>query len=191
MLSKAEIVKWRRFLFRTVQSADRRLKPSDAVFSAAMVMAGVSVFGVHRATLAQVCGFSEAYVGRVLSRLRKARLLRGESLRVMWDHDQHGDIAFICDALVASGAVVRMPKDGTTAAGQKRRQAWRDAGRCVNCGGDRDGAQATCLTCRGAVARSAQRRVDRERGVWTPQWTPADPRYKISGDGKDDEAVTA
>lgn len=191
MLTKQEIVKWRRFLFRTVQSADRRLPPSDATFSAAMVMAGVSVFGVNRAVLSEVCGFSEKYVGRVLARLRKARLLRGETLRVAWDHEKHGDIAFICDALVASGAVARMPEEGVTEAGRKRRDYWRAAGRCVNCGGERDGAQMTCSTCRGAVAASMKRRAERECGLWTPQWKTADPRYQISGEQDDAEVGRA
>lgn len=124
-MDKVAIRRWRRTVFRVIQSIDKRWKPTDSAFSAAMVMAGIDGFGTDVGVLVELTGFSEPFVGQVLRRLRKSRLVVGQTMRVQWDDTDAftGSVAFVADALVGAGLVDRTPDPKRSAAAKTRRHS--------------------------------------------------------------------
>lgn len=112
---KPDIRRWRRDVWRAFEDAG--FKGPQIV--AAMVLAAVSVVGTDLKVLSEVTGSSEDYVRKVLRRLRKHRVLSGQTLRVGWDREGEA-LAVILDGMVASGDLTR-PSDPKRSAAQKAR----------------------------------------------------------------------
>jgi hypothetical protein len=177
---RVELMKLRRTLFRAIQSVDRRWNPASHSFSCAMVLAACHIAGDHVDVVSEITGFSRDFCGRVIARLRKDRVLYAGKIRINW-HDAHGDVGFICDALVAAGLVRRGADPKVVAAGKERRDARASKGLCVTCGGQRETGR-TCAKCREAVKASAKRRADRltSPGVITPNVVQTEAWYRAT-----------
>ena len=109
---------------RTVHNELRRMRltPEGPVYPAAMVTAAVYCFGTDLDVLVEASGHQAEYVKRVLKRLRQQRVLNGPRLRVAWQDEKHGDLAWFLDAMVACGDLVR-PVDPKRSAAHKGRHS--------------------------------------------------------------------
>lgn len=153
--SQPTIRNWRRAVFREIKTLG--FTPGYPGFSAAMVMAAVYGFGTDTGVLSEITGHGEEYIKTVLKRLRKTRILSGQTLRVRWDKEGfEGLVALACDALVASGNVER-PPDPKRSAAQRGRTDGRGRGT--------------------PKVRSAAR----PSGAFTPKVVQANPLYQIAG----------
>jgi hypothetical protein len=117
MFDKQKIRKWRKQVWRVL--AREGFQPAH--MNPVMVMAAVDVVGTNPALVSSLVGVSIDYVTKVLRRLRKQRVLSGQTLRVRWDEPGfEGRVAFILDAMVATGEVVRPPDEKRSAAQKAR-----------------------------------------------------------------------
>jgi hypothetical protein len=174
---RTELLKLRRAIFRAVQSIDRRWKPASHSFSCALVLAACHIAGEHVDAVSEISGFSREFCGRVVARLRKDRVLYAGKIRINWEHENHGDIGFVLDALVAAGLVRRGADPKAVAEGKNRRAQRASDGRCVTCGGARESGK-TCAKCRASVKESAKRRADRRTKPETPSIVPTEAWYR-------------
>ncbi len=109
--------RWRKQVYREFQRAGF----TPAAIMAQWVLAGVAAVGPDLDVLSELTGHSPAYVKTVLKRLRKQRVLQGQTLRGAWDHPDHGSFAVMLDAGVAAGVFAR-GVDQTRSAAQKARK---------------------------------------------------------------------
>lgn len=114
---RSEIRRFRRDVWRAMRDAG--LHP--ARIPAASVIVAVAVVGSHVPSLSAVTGLSQEAVVRVLRRLRKERVLSGQTLRVAWHMEGvAGELGLILDAMIATGELVR-GVDEKRSASQKTR----------------------------------------------------------------------
>jgi hypothetical protein len=123
-LDRARVRRWRRDVYRAFASGG--LKPIQ--IQAALVMAGVDALGTHLPTLSELTGLSENYARKVLRRLRRERILVGQTLRVRWGHPDEGEFAALLDAMVASGELARFPDQKRSMAQKARTPGTRVRG---------------------------------------------------------------
>ncbi len=113
---KHAVKRWRRDIWRIF--AKDGFTPPELM--AVLVLVGVSQFGTDLGVLSELTGSSAAYVTKVLRRLRKQRVLSGQTLRVRWEDDDDGYLAAMLDAGVSAGLWVRAV-DSKRSAAQKAR----------------------------------------------------------------------
>lgn len=115
---KREVLRWRRTVWREFQ----RWGFDAPKIPAAMVLAAVAAIGTDAESLIELTGSSKEYVRMVLRRLRKHRVLSGQTLRTAWESkDQfHGYVALMLDSMVAAGELQR-PVDTKRSEAQKKR----------------------------------------------------------------------
>jgi hypothetical protein len=81
------------------------------------VLAAVSAFGTSLPVLSEIVGRDEAFVKTVLKRLRKSKVLVGQTIRINWDYEGwEAMVAVGLDLMVASGEVIRVPDEKRSAA---------------------------------------------------------------------------
>lgn len=112
--------RWRRDTYRLLSSIDPHWNTASAAFACAVVMIGVAAIGTDPTALTTLTGYSGGLITRVLRRLRKSKLLIGQTLRIDWDDKENGWCAVLLDGLVASGEAVRVPDDKRSAAAKQR-----------------------------------------------------------------------
>ena len=118
---KVGVRRWRRDIFREIRSSG--IEPNEPAFSVGMVLSAVYGFGTDTGVIAELTGLHEDYVKSVLKKLRKARVLRGQTLRVRWNADGfEGTLAFVLDAHVAAGNFTRGVDEKRSAAQRARRR---------------------------------------------------------------------
>ena len=116
LFERADVKRWRRIVHKELKRA--RMPSNDPTYPAAMVCAAVYCFGTNRAVLLEVSGVEEAIVTATLKRLRKERVLSGQTLHAGWNDKKHGWMAWFLDAVVGSGDLVR-PVDPQRSAAHK------------------------------------------------------------------------
>jgi hypothetical protein len=151
---KSRVKRWRRDSWGELRRLG--LDTSKPECAAGLVMVGVYSFGTDLDVLNEVTGLPRGFVRDVLKRMRKERILVGQTMRVRWDKaGMEGAVALTCDALVISGLVNR-PPDPKRSAAQRR-------------------------VVRTPSATPRQRRVPPASGaVFTPRVANAHPWYKIA-----------
>lgn len=120
----ARIKRWRRDVYRVFEGDG--FKPPQIM--AALVLAAISTVGTDPRVLSELTGHSEEYIRRVLTRLRKQRVLRGQTLRGAWADDRHGSLAIMLDGMVAAGMVSRFVDEKRSAAQKARAPETRARG---------------------------------------------------------------
>lgn len=171
--------KLRRTIFRLVQGVEAGWKPADVTFSAARVVVAACFVGTDVSELAKVTCLPEGFVARVAARCRKERIWHGAKIRAAWDQD---DIAFVCDALVAAGVVIRPPEDAVTTTNKQRRAKRLASGVCTACGRPRSSPdRRVCDVCRQIQKNSDQRKAERRAVPLSVQ--VSDPLYQIAPKG--------
>ena len=120
------IRRWRRDIWRLLQGLD--FKPVQ--IPAGMILLAVQSFGTDAQVLSEVTGSSVDYVKKVLKRLRKQRIVTGQTLRARWDDpdDFRSAINVMLDAGVAAGIWSRFPNPKRSAAQKARRPETRATG---------------------------------------------------------------
>lgn len=113
---KAKVRRWRRTVWR--EFTGMGFLPTH--MHAPMVLAAIDAVGTGPTLIAELVGVSEEYVTKVLRRLRKQRVLQGQTLRIGWDSKDSGWMAVALDAMVATGDLTR-PPDPRRSAAQKAR----------------------------------------------------------------------
>lgn len=120
--ARESVKEWRRAVHKEL----RWLKtPSDdPMYRAAMVCAGVYCFGTDVAVLVEVTGQEKPLVRSVLKRMRKMRVLTGQTLRASggWEGTE-GAFGMMLDAMVAAGELTRPPDPKRSAAQKARTRA--------------------------------------------------------------------
>lgn len=155
MFTPKQVRHWRRAAFREIQQLG--FIPGHREFSAGMVTAAVYCFGTDIETLCTLTGYSAELVGAVLKRLRKTRILVGQTMRVAWDDPGlRGPIAVTCDVLTAAGVVDR-PADPERSAAHVGRHSG---------------------------PRKPRTPSPRVVGAFTPKVVKSDPLYEIAKSGK-------
>jgi hypothetical protein len=153
MFTPKQIKLWRRTTFREISRLG--FKPERREFWAGMVMATVYSFGTDVATLCALTGYSDEFVRATLKRLRKTRVLVGQTMRVAWDDPGFtGQVALVCDVLTAGG-VVNRPADPKRSAAQKARTA-------------------------SGKPRAPRRASPKPSGPFTPKVVKSNPLYEIA-----------
>jgi hypothetical protein len=162
LFSPARVRRWRRDVFRTLTGMG--IKPSP-MLTAGMVLAAISGFGTDPLVLRELVGADETFLRRIVRRLRKQRVLVGQTLRVNWDDEGFaGVVAVCCDVLVATGCVAR-PVDPARSAAMKARTVPTRKPR-----------------------QRARRKVTVLGTVWTPKHVKANPLYQWAGDTEDSQS---
>lgn len=119
--------RWRQDVWRIFE----REGFTPAEIMAAMVMAGIAAVGINRPRLVELTGCSDAYVLKVIRRLRKQRILSGQSLRLAWDSKSDPfaqRVAVALDAGVAAGTFARFVDPKRSAAQKARKPETRARG---------------------------------------------------------------
>jgi len=117
---RESVKKWRRAVHKELRWLGA---PSeDLVYRAAMVCATVFCFGTDADILAELSGQDEKLFRTVLKRLRKMRVLVGQTLRASdgWQ-GKYGNFGLMLDAMVAAGDLYRPPDEKRSAAQKARR----------------------------------------------------------------------
>ncbi len=152
MFEKADIKHWRKTVHKELRRASLDEAREPVVYRTAMIAATVYCFGTDPAILRELTSYDLAFVRDTLKRLRAAKILVGQKLRVRWNDDgAAGRVALMLDAMTAAGDLVR-PVDERRSRAQK--------GKTRQSGGTRR---------RGPVAR----------GVFTPAVAKCDPYYGL------------
>lgn len=111
------VKRWRRDVWRVFEREG--FKPAEIM--AAMVLAAVAVVGTDLAVLSELTGLSALYLRKVLTRLRRERILRGQTIRTPGVSDGfEGHLGTMLDAGVAAGLFARFV-DQKRSAAQKAR----------------------------------------------------------------------
>ena len=148
-------MKLRRWLFRTVKSLDPRWPASSVSFQAGMVLlAAVRLATTDPIRLSEAVGCSRDFVERIGKRARKHRLWRAGTVRVEWMKDM-GDFAFVLDAMLATGQVVRSASAQRIDNAKSQRAQRLAQALCPNCGRPQDlEKRKICSHCRESMKRS-------------------------------------
>lgn len=117
---RESVKRWRRVVHKELRWL--KLPSEDVVYRAAMVCAAIFCFGTNVDVLIEITGQDKARVRSVLKRLRKMRVLSGQTLRASgkWEGDQ-GAFGLMLDAMVAAGELYR-PVNEKRSAAQKARK---------------------------------------------------------------------
>lgn len=118
------IRRWRRDVWRVFDKEG--FKPTEIM--AGLVLAAVSAFGTDPDVLSEITGHSTEYVRKVLKRLRRERVLRGQTLRAAWGDNETGSFAVLLDGMVAAGIMTREINDKASAAQKARAPETRARG---------------------------------------------------------------
>lgn|SRR2546421_3416829 len=153
---KRAVKRWRRDIWRAFER--ERFKPAE--IAAAMVFAAVESFGTDVSVLVQITGHSGEYVRKVLKRLRKQRVLSGQSINASgYGGDDFAQSVGACiDAGIAAGVFVH-PVDPKRSAAQKARTAETRA---------RGPRRRRVVVADGAVFTPKRRKSNRLLGL--PEW---------------------
>jgi hypothetical protein len=117
-------------------------------------MAAIALVGTTPTALRELTGLSDAYCLKVLRRLRKQRVLSGQTLRVAWGQEGDlGNLAVVLDGMVALGECVREPDDKRSAAQRARAAETR--------------------------ARGTRAKATKPMGVFTPKQQASNPLYAL------------
>ncbi len=146
---------WRRTIFR--EFTGMGFRPGREL-GAATILAAISGFGTDAGVLSEVTGFGEEFIAKVVKHVRKAGILRGQTLRTGgWDKQGGiGYVAVMLDAMVAAGDLYR-PVDPKRSAAQKARAVGSRHTRSVR-----------------AALRPAP------GAIWTPKQTSGNPWYDLA-----------
>lgn len=151
-LDKQRVKRWRRDVWRAFKADG--LTPPEIM--AAMVLVAVASVGTDLGVLSELTGSSRDYVRKVLQRLRRQRVLAGQTLRTHWDDEESGGLAVMLDAMVSAGILSR-PVDKKRSAAQQ--------------------ARAPETRARGPRRK---RTVVPEGAMFTPKMQHSDPLYALS-----------
>lgn len=111
------VTRWRRDVFRIFEREG--FKPAEIM--AAMVLAAVAVVGTDLGVLSELTGHSTLYVRKVLKRLRREGIVRGQTIRTPGVSEGfEGHVGTMLDAGVAAGLFARFV-DPKRSAAQKAR----------------------------------------------------------------------
>lgn len=125
LFDKHRVKRWRRDVWRIYEQ--QGFKPAEIL--AAMVLAAVASFGTDVSALSEITGHSTAYVTKVLRRLRKQRVLSGQTLRTPgMSDDANGHFGAVLDAGVAAGIFSRFVDPKRSKAQQARKPETRTRG---------------------------------------------------------------
>lgn len=155
-----QVRRWRRDVWREIVALGFNEK-NPRVLYVGMVLAGVLGFGTDPAVLSELTGASQEFVKQALTRMRKARILSGQTLRIRWDKEGlEGAVAFGCDIMAAAqDGVDRVPNPKRSAA-QKARS-------------------------RTVPSKPRAARAPKAIGAFTPRTTVADAWYQATPEGRD------
>jgi hypothetical protein len=120
------VKRWRRDVWRGFEKGGL----TAAQISGAMVLAGVVAVGTDVGVLSELTGLSEDYVRKVLRRLRKERILVGQTIRASWldDDSATASVGAVLDAGAAAGIFARFVNDKRSAAQKARKPETRARG---------------------------------------------------------------
>jgi hypothetical protein len=113
MFDSKKTKRWRRDIWRIFEA--QGFKAMEIM--PAMVMAAVAEFGTDPSVLAEITALSTDYVKKVLKRLRRQRILVGQTMRTRWDETLAAEL----DAMAAAGLITRRFVDPKRSAAQKAR----------------------------------------------------------------------
>lgn len=148
---KAAVRRWRREVWREFERGG-----FDAIeIQAALVMAAIAIVGTDTESLSELTGLSAEYARKVMRRLRKHRVLSGQTIRVAWETDGL-EMSVFFDAMVAAGILTRSPNPKRSAAQKARAPETRARG-----------------------PRGPRRQAARVVGPYTPTIKKADPWYGL------------
>lgn len=159
LFDKKKVRRWRKTVFRELTRLG--FGPANIEFAPGMILAGIQGFGTDVSVLRELTGYPDALIVRTLKRLRKMRILVGQTLRADWSGDGlAGEVAFVADVLVALGEFKRTP-DAKRSAAQLARP-------------------------RSHVSATRANRVKIQAGaVFTPKTVKSNPWYQIEQAGLD------
>lgn len=124
---KKAVRRWRRDVFRALQSSG--YNPAESM--AGMVLAAVIAIGTDITAISALTGLSTDYALKVVKRLRKQRIVQGNTLSAAWaakgDDMQH-EVGAVLDCGVAAGVFVRSVDPKRSAAQKMRKPETRARG---------------------------------------------------------------
>lgn len=189
-LSKEQARHGRRAIIRELRRLDKTLERPEnyRTFRAGMVLMAVYMVGTSVPVLEEITAQPPKFIDEILARLRKSHMLRGEILRVNWDHPTRGGWSVLFDAMSAAGDINRAANPKKVAARKKQARARTAQGLC-RCGRVASSGLRTCEACRTSTAASQKRRKQPHTiGVFSPAVKPrrdSDDYYgPASGDRK-------
>ena len=124
---KPAVRRWRRDVFRALKSSG--FNPAESM--AGMVLAGIIAVGTDPGVLSALTGLGSDYVKKVTKRLRKQRIVLGDTLSAAWaakGDDFYHEVAAVLDCGVAAGTFSRFVDPKRSAAQKARKPETRSRG---------------------------------------------------------------